>query len=134
MYADYEYYVNNYLANSRTPSVTDDVFTYWEKQAGQEINKYTYGKLKNHPELICDEVKDCTCELAEFLYQADNISQQAIEKGGAGLLSSYSNDGDSGTFDLSQSSFTEEGKSKKIKRIIHKYLTYTGLLYAGVKI
>lgn len=133
MYTDYSYYTGEYLANSRDPTVSEDAFRYWEKQAGQEINKYTYGTLKVHPERICDEVKECACELAEFLYQADSVSQQALERGGAGLLASYSNDGESGTFDLSRSAFTEEGKIKKIREIIYKHLSYTGLLYAGVR-
>ena len=53
---------------------------------------------------------------------------------GGGLLSSYSNDGESGTFDLSQSSYTEEGKSKKEREIIYKYLGNTGLLYRGMQL
>ena len=69
-------------------------------------------------------------EFAELLYQADKSTQQAAEQGG--VLQSYSNDGESGTFDLSQSTFTEEGKQKKTKEIIYRYLGNTGLLYSGV--
>ncbi len=58
------------------------------------------------------------------------IEQQAAEQGG--VLQSYSNDGESGTFDLSQSIFTEEGKARKTKEIIYRYLGDTGLLYQGV--
>ena len=79
---------------------------------------------------ITDDVKDCACELVELLYQADKNTQQAAEQGG--VLQSYSNDGESGTFDLSQSIFTEEGKQKKVKEIIYRYLGNTGLLYQGV--
>ena len=75
-------------------------------------------------------MKDCTCELAELLYQADKSAQQAAEQGG--VLQSYSNDGESETFDVSQSTFTEEGKAKKTREIVYRYLGNTGLLYAGV--
>ncbi|MDO4272704.1 MAG: hypothetical protein Q4D16_03470 [Eubacteriales bacterium] len=132
MYADYNYYTSGYLLG-RNPVIPEEVFPFWEKQAGKEIDKHTYGRLSRHTELISDDVKDCTCELAELLYQADSAAQQALQQGGAGLLTSYSNDGDSGTFDLSQSSFTEEGKAKKTREIIYKYLANTGLLYAGVR-
>lgn len=64
------------------------------------------------------------------MYEADKSAQQALEQGG--VLQSYSNDGESGTFDLSQSVFTEEGKRKKAREIIHRYLGHTGLLYRGI--
>lgn len=41
------------------------------------------------------------------------------------------NDGETGTYDLSRSIYTEEGKRKKIKEIIEKYLENTGLMYLG---
>lgn len=132
MYADYNYYTSGYLLG-RDPAIPEDAFQFWEKQAGKEIDKRTLGCLSGHTELVTDDVKDCACELAELLYQADSVSQQALQQGGAGLLTSYSNDGDSGTFDLSQSSYTEDGKAKKTREIIYKYLANTGLLYAGVR-
>ena len=103
---------------------------FWEKQTERVLNQYTFGRLTADTELLTDEVKDCACELAELLYQADRSAQQAAVQGG--VLQSYSNDGESGTFDLSQSTFTEEGKAKKISEIIHRYLGNTGLLYRGV--
>lgn len=132
MYADYPYYAANYLMDCKEPVVVDGAFAYWEKQAAAEIDRYTFGRLNADLSLVSDKVKDCACELAEFLYQADSVSRQALERGGAGLLSSYSNDGDSGTFDLSHSPYTVEGKAMKIREIIYKYLAHTGLLYTGV--
>lgn len=132
MYADYDYYVVQYRLNSPT-ALTEDVFWYWEKQACWEIDKRTYSRLCNNLELVTDNVKDCVCELAELLYRTDKVAQQTLQQGGAGPLVSYSNDGQSGTFDLSRSVYTEEGKARKVKDIVYKYLTDTGLLYAGVK-
>ena len=129
MYADYGYYTDGYLLG-RSPAVPEAVFPYWEKQAERVLNQYTFSRLASNFGLITDEVKDCTCELAELLYQADRTSQQASEQGG--FLTSFSNDGESGTFDLSQSNFTEEGKAGKTKEIIYRYLGNTGLLYQGV--
>lgn len=132
MYADRSHYESEYLLG-RSPAIPEDVYPYWEKQAERVLNQYTLSRLVADFDLITDGVKDCTCELAELLYQADTVAQKAAEQGG-GLLSSYSNDGESGTFDLSQSSYTEEGKSKKEREIIYKYLGNTGLLYRGMQL
>ncbi|WP_291518878.1 hypothetical protein [Blautia sp. CAG:237] len=126
---NYGYYESKYLLG-REPTVPEDDFMFWEKQTERVLNQYTFGRLTADTELLTDEVKDCACELAELLYQADRSAQQAAVQGG--VLQSYSNDGESGTFDLSQSTFTEEGKAKKISEIIHRYLGNTGLLYRGV--
>lgn len=131
MYAEYEHYMKYLLG--RIPVVPLKEFQYWENQADKEIDMHTYRRLSGHTELVTNEVKDCACELAELLFQAHSVSQQAMQQGGAGLLASYSNDGESGTFDLSQSAYTEEGKARKVKEIIYKYLGHTGLLYAGVR-
>lgn len=129
MYVNYGYYESKYLLG-REPTVPEDDFMFWEKQTERVLNQHTFGRLTTDTELLTDEVKDCACELAELLYQADKSAQQAAVQGG--VLQSYSNDGESGTFDLSQSTFTEEGKAKKISEIIHRYLGNTGLLYRGV--
>ena len=129
MYVNYGYYESKYLLG-REPTVPEDDFMFWEKQTERVLNQHTFGRLTTDTELLTDEVKDCACELAELLYQADKSAQQAAVQGG--VLQSYSKDGESGTFDLSQSTFTEEGKAKKISEIIHRYLGNTGLLYRGV--
>ena len=127
-YADYEYYISEYLLG-KTPTVPETEFPYWEKQAEAEVNSLTFCRLKG---MIVDEVKDCTCAIVELLYRAHSVSEQAFQAGGAGPLASYSNDGESGTYDLSQSVYTESGKRAEIKRLVYKYLGNTGLLYAGV--
>lgn len=129
MYVNYGYYESKYLCD-REPVVPEDDFRFWEKQAERVLNQYTFGRLASNTELLTDEVKDCACELMELLYQANKSTQQAAAQGG--VLQSYSNDGESGTFDLSQSTFTEEGKMRKTKEIIHRYLGNTGFLYRGV--
>ena len=129
MYASYGYYETTYLMG-RKPKIQEEDFQFWEKQAERVLNQYTFSRLTSDFGLITDDVKDCTCELLELLYQANKSTQQAAEQGG--VLQSYSNDGESGTFDVSQSTFTEEGKAKKTREIVYRYLGNTGLLYAGV--
>ena len=112
LYVDYEYYVSGYLLG-RSPAVPEDSFAYFEKQAERILNQHTFSRLVADCKLITDDVRDCTCELTERLYQADQVAQQSVEQGG--VLQSYSNDGESGTFDLSQSVYTEPGKKKKAR-------------------
>lgn len=131
MYADYAYYETDYLLG-REAAIPEEKFPYWEKQARVEVDKHTFGRIAEDPGLITEPVKDCVCEIAELLYKADEITEQARQQGYAGPLASYSNDGESGSVDLSQSNYTESGKAEKIREIISRYLAFTGLLYAGV--
>lgn len=129
-YADYGYYKDSYLMG-QDPAVAEKDFPFWEKQAGRELDAVTFQRLKKRPELVNDDVRDCVCAVAEVLYKADQVSNQSWEAGAAGPLTSYSNDGESGTFDLSQSEYTADGKKKKISSLISSYLGHTGLLYRG---
>lgn len=130
-YVDYSYYISGYLTG-RTPSVPEGEFLYWEGQAELEIDKRTFRRLKQAPELVDDSVKKCACAVLELLYKADKLSEQSYQAGHMGPLTSYSNDGVSGSFDLSQSEYAGAGKQKKIQEIIVTYLSHTGLLYAGM--
>lgn len=100
------------------------------KAGGAIVDSYTFDRIKANDSLLTDDVKDCTCELIELLYRADKASQSTSDFGGP--LTSYSNDGESGTIDLSRSIYTEEGKRKKCREIICRYLGNTPLLYRGV--
>lgn len=129
-YTSYEYYTSDYLLG-RTPAVPEEEFLYWEKQARREIDAYTFGRLADSS-LISEMVQDCVCAVSELLYQAHKLSEANTAQGLAGPLTSWSNDGNSGTVDASQSVYTESGKKTEIRRLIHLYLGNTGLLYAGV--
>lgn len=128
MYADYEFYTSEYLLG-KTLVVPEETFLYWEREARAQVDRYTFGRVKSMSEPP-EEIKLCTCAVAEVLYQADSVSHQALEQGGP--IASYSNDGESASFDLSRSEWTPEGKAKKIREIIYRYLAGTGLLYSGI--
>lgn len=131
MYADYGYYIGEYLCG-KNPAIPDSEFGFWEKQARKEIDARTFGRVKNLAE-IPEEVKDCVCAIAEVFYAADHVEKTASEVGAAGPLVSYSNDGQSGTFANDTSGiYTESGKQQVIKQLVRKYLIHTGLLYCGV--
>lgn len=128
-YVTRDYYISGYL-QGRSPAVPDTDFPFWEKQAERIIDSHTFDRIKANNNLLTEDVKNCTCELTELLYRADEASQSASGYGGP--LSSYSNDGESGTIDLSRSVYTEEGKRNKCREIICRYLGNTPLLYQGV--
>lgn len=131
MYADYEFYTSGYLLG-KFPVVPEESFPYWEREARMQIDSYTFGRIGSLPESP-EEVKLCTCAVAEVLYQADKAKAEQQESGLAGPLSSWSNDGQSGTVDLSNSTLTETGKMKEVRRRIAQYLCNTGLMYRGLK-
>lgn len=130
MYVDLAYYKEGYLLG-RTQAVPDQEFAYWEKQARTELDACTFGRLEADNSLITDKVKDCTCAIAELLYKAHTLSEANVAQGIAGPLASWSNDGNSGSIDTSQSIYTESGKKAEIRRLMYLYLGNTGLLYAG---
>lgn len=128
MYAAYEYYVSVYLLG-RAPAVPEKEYPYWEKQARAVIDRRTFNRIKNDETLLSDPVRDCVCAIAEHLYKADQLNQSGQAPG---IISSYSNDGESATYNVSNSVYTESGSKKKVKALIYQYLGNTGLLYAGV--
>ena len=131
MYADYEFYTSEYLLG-KAPTVPEESVPYWEREARMQIDSYTFGRIGSLPESP-EEVKLCTCAVAEVLYQADKAKAEQQESGLAGPLASWSNDGQSGTVDLSNSTLTETGKMKEVRRLIAQYLCNTGLMYRGLK-
>lgn len=130
-YADYSYYETGYLL-WRSPAVSEEDFPFWEKQAEKELDKYTFVRLRADESLISDDVKDCACAIAELLYKSDKASFSADSRGLAGPLVSWSNDGESGSIDLSNSVYTATGKQSEIRRLVFLHLGNTGLLYQGV--
>lgn len=130
-YVDNEYYLSNYL-QGRDETVPEDDFGFWEKKARLTIDRATSSRIQDLDD-IPEEVKDCTCAVMEVLYKGDAYEKQLRAAGLAGPLSSWSNDGESGSVDLSHASYaTEEGRSQEIRRLLRLYLGDTGLLFMGV--
>ena len=129
-YADYEDYATEYLSGC-DPAVPERDFPFWAKQASREGDAATFNRLKKRPDLVTEDVSELTCASAEILYQSRQRSAAAAENGAAGPLSSFSNDGQSGTYATAESVYTESGKKAEILRLAEQYLSGTGLLYRG---
>ena len=132
MYADYQYYTNDYLLG-RDPAISsENDFKFFERSAEKEINNRTYGRIVSDPLLLTEDVKNCVCAVAEFLYKCSDLDDKNYQNGG-GRLVSYSNDGDSGSYDTSRSDYADgQSRKKKVSSIVSFYLSGTGLLYRGV--
>lgn len=80
MYADYEYYKNEYGGQM---SAND--FKRFDRKAERRIDGITGGKLQiAFPvnERDVEAVKDCVCELADLLWQIDSYNNAAMESMG----------------------------------------------------
>lgn len=120
---DTTYYIGTYRAGS-TAVIGDTSFLFYEKKAEKELGRQTFGRLSTAA--VTDDIRDCICEIAEYLYQCE----QAYSSAHGGVLTSYSNDGDSGSIDKSM--FAEDARPKKIRQIVKSYLSGTDLLRGGV--
>lgn len=122
-YADITFYKEVFL-NGKEPKIPDKEFPYWSMMATGTIREHTFPRTDTMEELP-DDVKMCCCEIAEKLYQCNLI------KGDTGMvLQSYSNDGDSGTYNTADMS--QEAINNSITEMLNRWLLPTGLLYCGV--
>lgn len=82
MYADFNYYQTKY--GGKVIESADD-FTHFGRKAERRIDKITTSKLQfAFPKKKKDKeaVKDCFCELTEFLYQLDSYQRAAMDSAG----------------------------------------------------
>lgn len=112
VYADYDYYLNEYSGNA----VAEADFTRLSRQASAYLDGLTCGKIRG-TWVDDSRVKDACCAVAEVM--------QKQEQGGE--VASESNDGASVTY-VTGSATPEQ----RMYNIAVMYLSSTGLLYAGV--
>ena len=119
MYAEYDYYLNQYLFGR--PSILDETsFPFYIRKAQQKIAQYTHGNINESA--VPDCAKLCCCELAEYLYRRETDRPRAgvaSESTGDVSVSYRSDDFDAET-------------AKVAKRIIYDWLADSGLLYGGI--
>lgn len=120
-YAAEQDYQDEYLMG-RKPAIRTG-FDYYARQASQVIDVYTFGRVKNLPE-VPEPVRLCCCELAEAIYQQEKQNREAAGKSSEKV----------GTYSVSFSSATEarQAADREQRGIIMKWLADTGLCYQGV--
>ena len=80
MYADYDYYSTEYGGK-----MSADEYKRFGRRAERRIDRITGNKLQfafPTNERDVEAVKDCVCELADFLYQIDRYNAAAMESMG----------------------------------------------------
>lgn len=121
-YADIAFYANEYLCNAGT-RIPEDKFPYYAMRATKEISARTFGNTDRCAQ-VPEEARMCCCEVAEKLYDLD-----CAKSGNGMVLQSYSNDGDSGTFQAAD--MTASGMEAAVTKIVRGWLLGTGLMFCG---
>ena len=119
-WVNWDFYKETYRMNTAAV-IPETVFPLWEKKARQKIN-HRHIEFETVPEVI----KECVCEVAEYLYNRDKANDPSAIK-------SYSNDGYSETYVDPRKSVKEE--LIEIREIIHTHLSDTDyhndFIYSG---
>ena len=111
-WVDWQFYKTEYRMNMNT-AIPESDFPFWEKQARSKINRI-HIELVDVPEYL----KECTCEVAEYLYQRN-------EANNPDNIKSFSNDGYSETYvDQSKTQLEEHIGNREI---ITRHLSGTEL-------
>ncbi|MCH5203051.1 MAG: hypothetical protein J1F17_07595 [Oscillospiraceae bacterium] len=118
IYADYEFYKNEYCCGKKAVIDTAS-FSFYVRKSSQIIKAHTFDNIK---EEIPECVKMCACEIAELLYKFDNINSDN------GIISES-------VGDMSRSYESGEVRNQNLNRgiqsVIKAWLNDTGLLYRG---
>lgn len=125
IYADYGYYQTRYSKEDSGLRDQKD-FDIYAKKASVFMDYITAGRITD---VIAESenLKDCCCDMAEQIYKFE----KARDNESGGLVASWSNDGESGTYNLNESVVSESAHRRKMAEIARAYLLQFGLLYRG---
>ena len=107
LYADPIYYKNHYHFGGNTIIPTKN-FKFWSRRARNIIDELTFNRIDSCD--IPEQVKQCTCELAEYLYMNEGNENKSSESI-AGRSVTYN--------------------KNTVYNIVRRNLFITGLLYRG---
>lgn len=114
IYADYDYYLNEYFGNS----ISSDDFARLSRHASAYIDTITYGNAEKATDSkVIAKLSDACCAVAEVMYKQEQ----------GGEVASESNDGASVTYVIGSTTPEQRMYSTAVM-----HLSSTGLLYAGV--
>jgi len=88
MYADLDYYLNDYLLGGK-PKMPPDRFLFWEKRARAWIDKLTFNRINESAiDRYGEAIRQCACELAEWLYVNED-SEGKVQESITGRSATY---------------------------------------------
>ena len=128
-YVDYSYYENNYL-QGREAVIPSTSFNFYGMKATNEIRS----RIFNVVIVIDEDVKNCACEIAEFLYEED-MAQRSVGKVNEKGVSSES----VGEYSVSYANTKSEeyslnNREVKITTIMRNWLGNKGWMNRGVEL
>ena len=122
IYADYSYYTDTFHGNQ----ITEDQWPACAREASAYIDCITYGRLKNTPERVSEDVKMAVCGAAEAVFLQNSINSSHTPG-----IASESVGGQSVSY-LSPEA-VRDAKAKDMKAAVDLYLPASDpLRYAGV--
>ena len=128
-YVDYSYYENNYL-QGREAVIPSTSFNFYGMKATNEIRN----RIFNVVIVIDEDVKNCACGIAEFLYEED-MAQRSISKVNEKGIASES----VGEYSISYANTKSEdyslkNREVKITTIMRNWLGNKGWMNRGVEL
>lgn len=122
MYADYEYYKENFGGKL----IPEENFNRSVIMAGRYIDLFTFDRITGENQDKIEGLKDCACDMAESIYKVLTVDSGKEKK-------SETTDG------YSVSYVTEQSDGESIMDVLKRnlyaiatlYLSRTGLLYSG---
>ena len=128
-YVDNSYYVNNYL-QGREAVIPSTSFNFYGLKATNEIRS----RIHNVVIIIDEDVKNCACELAEFLYRED-MEEKAISEATSKGVSSESVGEYSVSYSTSKNAeYSSKNREVRISTIMRNWLGHKGLMNRGVDV
>ncbi len=116
-YAEYGYYLNDYLRGRETDMSGSD-FDFYAVKASKVIERYTFNRIEN----VTDAVKNCCCELVELM-RVESTDTEHHGKTSEKV----------GDYSVSYTSATEKRTEREAeyRHILHIWLADTDLMYRG---
>lgn len=126
MYADYTYYTKEFGGTL----IPEEMFNRSAKMAGRYIDMFTYGNITEDNADTIDGLKDCTCDMAESVYQMLYTSESQSKEKKSETIDGYSV---SYVTDQKDGESIRKALERNLYAIVSLYLGCSGLMFAGVK-
>lgn len=124
---DYDFYIDNYEGSS----IPESSFKNMSIKASAYVNKNTYNRIKESN--IDDNIKNCTCEIADLLYSQDikKLKIEDIKMVASETVGKHSKTYVNNSNLIDKQILSDSELETSCYKICYKYLVSTGLMYRG---
>lgn len=126
---DYNYYSKNYEGSS----IPESSFQKEAIEASSKVNYYTSNRITK--DILNDNIKNTTCEIAEFIYSQDILKEKVLsdEKNKASeTVGPHSITYVNNKTYQEKRILTNDELDYECYKICYRYLVNTGLMYRGI--